>query len=394
MRRGLERIARACATTLVTSLALYPAIAAESLLVATPVGPERVIFQGPQQGCEAIDIPDAPLRAYRLADGRIAAFGLHHENRRLVGKSLDTLKIECPVVFRGKGDANPAALDDRIWITATHTRDGQNIYALGHAEYHGEAHPGRCTASEPMKCLWVATIALKSSDGGASFARLPDPVAAPGQRAEEDQTRHRGFFNPTNIVEHNGALYTLIAQMGWPGQPYGVCLLRTRNPEAGWTAWDAKGFKTSFPSPYAADFKPQGICQPVGPFPMVPGSLTKHRPSGLWLALFPAYKGTSDRMGGTYPASGFYLAASRDLIRWSAPTLVQAGPVLGESPCGQAAILAYPALIDPASGTRNFEDAGEVAELSYTRIATKGCDLAHDRAIVLRRVRITLTEAQ
>lgn len=394
MRARLERIARACAITLVTSLALCSAKAGESLLVATPVGPERVIFQGPAQGCDAIDIPDAPLRAYRLADGRIAAFGLHHENRRLVGKSLETLKIECPVVFRGKGDANPAALDDRIWITATHTKDGQSLFALGHAEYHGEAHPGRCTAAEPMKCLWVGTIALQSKDGGASFTRLPSPVAVPGQRAEEDQTRHRGFFNPTNIVEHNGTLYTLIAQMGWPGQPYGVCAFRAAKPEAGWLAFDGKGFKTSFPSPYTPGFKPAGICQPLAPFPMVPGSITKHRASGQWLALFPAYKGTSDRRGGTFAASGFYLAASRNLIDWSAPTLVLAGPLLGESPCGQAAILAYPALIDPASGTRNFEDVGDVAELAYTRIATRGCDLVHDRAIVLRRVRITAAPVQ
>ena len=364
------------------------------LVVATPVGPEQVIFEGPKQGCDPIDIPDVPLRAYRLAEGGIAVFGLHHENRRLSGPSLSALKIECPVVFAGKGNPDPAKLDDRIWIAATHSPDGKMVHAVGHAEYHGESHPGRCPFKDNAKCLWVSMIGLRSNDGGKSFSRLNAPVGVPGLKAEAEQGRHRGFFNPTNIITHQGAHYFIVAQTGWAAQPYGACLFRTQDIASGiWRAWDGKGFNVAFPSPYNADFKPQGACAPLAPFHLVPGSLTKHRASGLWLALFPANKGNPDRRGGTFPASGFYLAASRDLVSWSDPQLVMPTPILGESPCGHPAIAAYPVLIDEAAQTRNFEDVGDVAQLAYTRITASSCSLVHERQIVMRRVRITHVKA-
>lgn len=362
------------------------------LVVATPVGADQVIFEGPKQGCDPNDIPDAPLRAYRLADGRIAAFGLHFDNRRLAGSSLASLRIECPVVFRGTGDANPAKFDDRIWIAATRTTDGRRVEALGHAEYHGEAHPGRCPHSDNLKCLWVSVIGLVSEDGGASFRRSPAPVAVPGLKAEAEMGRHRGFFNPTNIITHHGAEHFMVAQTGWNGQPFGVCLFRRVG--SGWHAWDGKGFQTRFPSPYEAGFVPQGACAPLPPFLLVPGSVTKHRASGAWLALFPGHKGGSDMRGGTLAASGFYVSASRDLINWSAPTLVMETPLLGERPCGLPSVSAYPVLIDEAAEGRNFDNVGDVASLAFTRISAKGCDLIHERQLVLKRVRITALHAQ
>lgn len=378
----------------VATLSGAPAHAQKGLpvVVATPVGADQVIFEGPKQGCDPNDIPDAPLRAVRLADGRIAAFGLHFDNRRLVGSSFTTLKLECSVVFRGTGNATPERFDDRIWIAATHTRDGQRIEALGHAEYHGEAHPGRCPHKDNLKCLWVSVIGLVSEDGGQSFQRLPAPVAVPGMKAEAEMGRHRGFFNPTNIITHKGAEHFLVAQTGWNGQPFGVCLFRRTGN--GWRAWDGNGFNTAFPNPYDSGFAPQGACKPLPPFLLVPGSVTKHRASGLWLAIFPGHKGGSDMRGGTLPTSGFYLAASRDLIEWSAPTMVMETPLLGERPCGQPAVATYPTLIDEAAEGRNFDNVGDVAQLAFTRITAKGCDLIHERRIVLKRLRITALPAQ
>lgn len=360
-------------------------------IVATPVGPEVSIFEGPKQGCDSGDIPDAPLRAFRLRDGRIAAFGLHHDNRRLVGSSLTGLKIECPVVFRGAHDANPAKFDDRIWIAATYTSDGQRVEALGHAEYHAEAH-GRCAYKDNLKCLWVSVIALVSEDGGKSFHRRAAPVAVPGLRAEDEQGRHRGFFNPSNIVSHQGAEYFMVAQTGWSGQHFGACLFRRAGTI--WRAWDGKGFNAAFPSPYDKGFASQGACAPLAPFPLVPGSITRHRASGMWLALFPAKAGMTDMKGGSYTASGFYLAASRDLVHWGAPTLVLETAILGDSPCGRPSVAAYPILIDEAAEGRNFDNVGDVAQLAFTRISAKGCDLIHERHIVLKRVRITALRAQ
>ena len=59
------------------------------------------------------------------------AFALHYENRRLTGKSLLAMKIECPVVYRGTGNGDPAQYDDRLWIAATWTADGKSILFVG-----------------------------------------------------------------------------------------------------------------------------------------------------------------------------------------------------------------------------------------------------------------------
>ncbi len=121
-------------------------------------------------------------------------------------------------VFRGTGDGDPARYDDRAWITATYTEDGRNVFGLVHHEFQAHAHPGRCTSRDYMACWWNSVFAILSQDGGKSFARSPSPVmAASPEKSEIGQGRHRGFFNPSNIVKANGAYHTFIATTGWAG---------------------------------------------------------------------------------------------------------------------------------------------------------------------------------
>ena len=120
----------------------------------TPVGPPVVVFASPKAACDGHDAPDAPARAFRDAAGEVVLFATHYRNRALRGPSLDKLKIDCRVVLGASGSEDPAAYDDKSWITATWTDDGRRVEALLHHEYQANHHPGRCKAKDYMACWY------------------------------------------------------------------------------------------------------------------------------------------------------------------------------------------------------------------------------------------------
>jgi hypothetical protein len=146
--KSLRWVIGACA-----ALAGGSVLAAEPPLVAlTLVGPAEVVFAGPRDSCDGHDALDAPARAFRDAKGEIVLFATHYRNRALRGPSLGKLKIDCWVVLEASGSDEPAAYDDKSWITATWTEDGARIEALLHHEYQANHHPGRCKAKDYMAC--------------------------------------------------------------------------------------------------------------------------------------------------------------------------------------------------------------------------------------------------
>ncbi|MHB8886751.1 MAG: hypothetical protein ACYC5H_17040, partial [Methylovirgula sp.] len=113
-----------------------------SILVATTVaaealqmklrgnsGPE-VVFDSAHDGCAAEDMPDINARAFRNAQGDVVMFALYDMNRALRGKDPAHLKLDCHVVLASHFDPDPAHYDDRNFLTATWTTDGQNVVAL------------------------------------------------------------------------------------------------------------------------------------------------------------------------------------------------------------------------------------------------------------------------
>jgi hypothetical protein len=94
------------------------AVAAEPPLAAlTLVGPPEVVFASTKDACDGHDVPDAPVRAFRDAKGTVVLFGMHYQNRALRGESFDKLKLDCRIVLASSGKADPAAYDDKSWIT-------------------------------------------------------------------------------------------------------------------------------------------------------------------------------------------------------------------------------------------------------------------------------------
>lgn len=347
------------------------------------VGTPTIVFDSAHDGCTPDDFPDLNARAFRDAAGRTVVFTLHDGNRPLIGPDLAHLKPDCHAALTSPADPDPAHHADRNFLAATWTDDGRSVGALVHEEYHADQF-GRCSAQGDIACWYNTILAYRSGDGGLDFSRVPHPIVASAPfRQDVEQGRHRGFFNPSNIVAGEGRdaryRYALISTTGWDGQPYGNCLFRSADPAEGdWRAYDGRGFKIRYDDPYRPGFKPPASCQAIAPFTFPVGSVVLHQPTHTFVAMLAA------KAGGVFPVAGFYAATSRDLLHWSAPRLVLASPTLYDDLCHAGpSVVAYPALLDPASSARNYDTIGEAPELFFTRIAIEGC--ATGRRLLLRQ---------
>ncbi len=387
MRRLVSPIARLAAALLALGPAARAAERAPPLSALTLVGAAVPIFRATRDACDGADVPDAPTRAFRDAQGGIVLFGLHWRNRAMRGPDLAHLKLDCRVVLDSAGNPDPAAYDDRSWITATWTSDGTRVAAILHHEFQANAHPGRCRSKVYMECWYNTLTAAASSDGGLNFVRTEPTavVAAVPFRQEVGQGRHRGFFNPSNIVAAGRFHYFLAATTGWEGQEGGACLFRSQDPAdpARWRAYDGAGFTAAFPDPYRTRPALATRCKPVGPFPAPVGAVVRHRGTGAFVAVFQA------AAGGVFPRSGFYWTTSRDLLAWDAPRLLLAGATLYDDPCTSGGtVMAYPSLLDERAQGRNFDDVGDAATLTYATMRVEGCTVTSDRDLVGRAVAI------
>ena len=343
-------------------------------------GPVPAIV-GARPGCDATDIPDAPARAIRLADGQVQLYATSSRNRLETGPDLLHVVHRCAVVMTGADDDDPAAYDDRAWLASPWTRDGRTIFAVVHNEFHGHRRPALCPSGRYMDCWFNALTEAVSSDGGRTFRRIGPArgalVAALPYRYDQVGIGHHGYFNPSGIVTLNGAQYMFAFATRAGAQRSGNCLLRTTaigSPDA-WRAWGGAGFDVRFIDPYEEATPPEAhVCAPVGlnglRWPVT--GLVRHEASGLFVALMQ-----DGARGG-----GFYYATSRDLLAWSAPALLMAGLGEGAWTCADAPPLDFPAVLDPGSLDRNFETIGATAMLYAVRFNVSGCHTSLDRELV------------
>ncbi len=375
------------------TVSAHPARA--TTLTVAVTGSPSILFDTARDGCAPGDMPDVNPRAYRDASGAMVMFALHDANRPLRGPDLSHLTLDCRVALPSPEDGDPARYADRNFITATWTDDGRDVAALVHEEYHADHH-GRCRFADDLPCWTNTILAYGSRDGGATFTRTrPFVVAAAPFRQDVGQGRHRGFFNPSNIVAIGGARYAMIVTTGWDGQPAGTCLFRAFDPRAveskdepdqhgsnrhgwEWRAWDGAAFTVRFEDPYAARTPTAKPCVTIEPFAYAVGSIVRHRATGTWIAVLQA------RSGGAFPVDGFYVATSHDLLHWSPPTLLLAGRTLYDDLCTAGpTIIGYPTMLDAGSPTRNFDEVGDHPDLLFTTMAVSDCHTG--RRMLLRR---------
>lgn len=262
-----------CATWPLTQYGIFSlalAVEVRPQLHLTVNGAVTTVFSNTRNGCDPADIPDAPARAIRLASGVVQLYAAHLHNRRLVGPNLMNLSNDCRIVFQGQERDDPAAFDDRAWITSLYTPDGQTIFAAVHNEFQGQRRPALCPSGRYMDCWYNAITAAVSRDGGIHFSRLApgsDLIAALPYRYDEVTGHHVGYFNPSNMIMDKGMLFMTVFATEAKAQQPGNCLLRTdriADPTA-WRAWDGKGFGVTFIDPYGAEpTKDVHVCSPVG----------------------------------------------------------------------------------------------------------------------------------
>lgn len=367
-------------------LALSGRIALAGDLTVAITGAASAVFDSTHDGCEADDFPDINPRAFRDASGQIVMFALHDVNRALRGPDFAHLKIDCHVALGSPFDPDPAHYADRNFIAATWTRDGRAVGALVHHEYHADDFH-RCRAVGDLACWYNTILDYRSSDGGRDFSRARPPVVAAAPfRQDVEQGRHRGFFNPSNIVTDAGHLYALISTTGWAGQPYGNCLFRTDGPETpgSWRAYDGSRFSIRYEDPYTAKAPRPKPCQTIGPFTFPVGSIVRHRPSNSWIALFQASAGRA------FPLDGVYYATSRDLLHWSDPRILLAAKTLYDDLCTAGpSIVNYPAMLDPRPRSRNFDEVGDHPDLFLTTIRVENCQTGARKLV---REELTITQ--
>ena len=285
------------------------------------------------------------------------------------------MTARCFIVAAGR--TIRAAYDDRVWVHATYTVDGVHVMALAHVEYHGETRPGRCAGRE---CWRNAIVELRSEDGGRSFVRVGLVAGLPYRFSSRDG-RRAGYFNPSNVVRRGDWLYAFVWAERFGAQRRGACLMR--RPVAGgaadWRAWDGAGFGVRFADPYREDVAApeRHVCAPVGGIASTVSSVVRH--GAGFVAVTPAVRRGADGV----ERSGIWWMTSADLLRWSEPALLWEAPLLWKRDCGARAAYAYPALLDAASGSRNFETVGGRFWLYLSEMPLDaGCKVGPERDLI------------
>jgi hypothetical protein len=341
-------------------------------------GPAVAAFDTKKDSCEQIDIPDAAARAFRDAKGTIHLIASHYVTRAGLGKTLETVKHNCQVVYQSPHDGNIEDFNDYTWLNAFYNIDGKRVVALGHMEYHGWEH-GQCAGKTDTIACWynVDTFNL-SRDGGYHFARPRPPanyfLSLP-YRYQVNQGPE-GDSVDANIVKVGDWYYDAVSGWPWPpncgsgkGQrpclnPGGTCPIRTANilDASSWRGWDGKGFNVVFADPYR------------GPVANPTAHLCVTVPNIEFLTGFNYYPATHLFIGTqftpvetAYGPPGVYFTTSPDFVHWSKPSLaLTMNQMFRREPEGNWSY-AYFSLIDPRSTDSNFMTVTDTPYLYYVR---------------------------
>ena len=362
------------------------------------VSDEETVFDHTEDACSPIDIPDAPARAFRDANGQVHLIASHYVTRAMVGSSLDTVRHDCRRLMVSDLDGDPARFDDREWITAPYTTDGRTVHALVHNEYQGDKHPGRCPSEDHLKCWYNSITLARSTDGGRTFTHASPPrhlVASVPYRYEPDAGPF-GLFQSSNIVRgaedgsEDGFYYALIHAEAFSAQRRGTCVMRTARLDlpGSWRAWDGSAYNVKFADPYRAPGESGHLCAPVS-FPEIAAmtqSLTYNTYLDKYVLVSPAGAPRPGRRGVVW---GFYYSTSDDLIDWTPRQLIREAVLNSQHQCSDPNPVGYPSLLDPDSRSRNFETTGRRPWLYFTRFHFKECRNVLNRDLVRVRVRFS-----
>ena len=340
----------------------------------TVTGAPEIVFDWTSDRCEDEDIPDLPARAFRDKGAQVQLIASHYIARRHMGPDLNNLSHDCTPVFISERDADPASFNDAEWIASVYTEDGETVHALIHNEYQGWGHAGQCTAApgNEFEC-WYNTVTLaKSSDSGVSYQHPqtpPDHLIATLPHQYEDRAGPYGIFTPSNIVRgSDGAYYAFVHVDDYKSPAQWACLIRTADlaDPRSWRFWDGSGFVGRFINPYTENVADpsEHVCKAIDPDNI--SAMHENLTYNTYLNAYVLVGIAADHPDGP-DVHGFYYSFSTDLLHWTHRKLLLELPLPWTVGNPADTHYLYPSLLDPQSGTRNFETSGETAYVYYTR---------------------------
>lgn len=352
-------------------------------------GPREIIFDWSQDACAHTEEADLPVRAFRDAEGQIQMLLSHYDNFRMVGNSLNQLRVDCQPVMRSLEDPDPRHYQDRRWIASPYTYDGQHIWALVHEEYQGHRHAGRCPEHSYFRCWYNAITLAESSDGGRSYrqARSPRQLIAGAAYRYRHGVGPVGVFAPSNLVRRKNYFYALV-RVRDPARPSGNCLIRSKDiaRPLTWRAWSGERFDVDFSNPYRGRAKPSLGCDSISPGEISEMSESLTFNTALNRYLLVGIAGPVNRRHRR--DTGVYFSASEDLIHWSPRKLIFSTPTLHTYRCGGRSPIAYPSVIDPRSRSRTFATTGRHPYLYFTQFRYRSCRQTPNRDLVRIRLNV------
>ena len=366
-------------------LALYPVVGYAQIapFVRLSDAPMAIVFDWSKDRCMEWDIPDAPLRAFRAADGKVVAFASSYDNRPFIGATLGQITHTCHSSLVSTADADPALYQGLRYVTATWTKDGLHVAALIHNEYHAERF-GKCAYAGSMQCWYNTILAASSSNSGAAFIveSIPGVIAAIPFTQAVDQGRHRGFFNPSNILFRDGYWYMAAHTTGGGEQQTGTCLFRSSDVDdpGAWKSFDGREFTGPSIDPYRADTRRYVPCKPMTGVNTI-ASITYYASLKLYLGVFQG----ADR---NHPHGSIGYAWSKDMLHWGPHAALLDRPDMSSKDCLDPERYGYPSVLDPQAAGRNFDVIDKTPYLFLTRFHVKDCKLSSDRDLVRFELRI------
>jgi len=336
------------------------------------IGVAETVFDWTTDQCELEDIPDLPARAFRDNNGKVQLIATHFINRRMIGDDLASVEKDCNVIMESGQDPDPAMYNDKEWINATYTPDGETVYALIHNEYQGVVHPGQCQSGD---CWYNSITMAVSYDSGATYTHAAAPshlVASVPYQYDVAEAGPYGIFEGSNILynQKDGYFYKMLHLVDYELQKQGACVMRTldlADPKS-WRAWDGNGYNVRFINPYTEiGFDPANhVCEPVSFDNIVTmaDNITFNTYFNKFMLVGTSNKWDQERGEDVF---GFYYSLSDDLISWSERKLIMECALWWWPNDNSVDRLGYPVLIDPTDTSRNYSNTGQRPYLYYTR---------------------------
>jgi hypothetical protein len=342
------------------------------------LGPKEVVFDWSRDRCADLDVPDEPLRAFRRDDGAVIGIASHSTTRRFFISPDGKFSCDCVPIMQSRLDPDPAHFNYKTWIASTWANDGEHIVGLADNEFRGNELAGECPFETYYRCWYNAVVVVESRDGGAHFDVKPgSPIAVADFDNREMPGVPRGYFGPSNIIEHDDARYAVIYTTGGREQPSGTCLFRSREPGdiGSWEYWAGKAFVRSAYDPYR-DAHSRPPCMPIRSLPGRVSSISRYGEG--FVAVF-AVQGADQRIGK------IGIAFSENLLEWSGSRVLLTPQMIWSTVCGQPRY-AYPSIIDLGAKGRNFDDITSAPYLYLTEAVVEGCAMTTKRNLVRYRL--------